>query len=381
MRVTRILESFTRMLQNQSEQIHPQTVLHKHNKKLTRKNIVEKIKTNNSLILDLSGYDLSYLDLSNLDLRSVNFSRCRLNNSNLANCNLRNTNFEESNCRGVDFSGSELISASFLGAFLSNANFTNASLFRADLMRADFRDAILLNTNLHLANLERASRLTAESLGYRIMQENAKTYENFHRWILRYRDIDDLEARIARYSKRRLRDGLSVAQGLKILFTNNGQYADASWAYIKERQFKKQMHSLGNARINFRREFPDQGRYKKIRQLGFYLKHFYFWVLDWIAELTCGYGERPLRPIFLAALTLFTFPGFYALSGGVVSEGGQMTWLDYFNYSFATFTTLGFNQFSAVTPLAQTISSIEGLVGISILALLMFVLGNRISRA
>jgi hypothetical protein len=69
------------------------------------------------------------------------------------------------------------------------------------------------------------------------------------------------------------------------------------------------------------------------------------------------------------------------MSGGIVSEAGPMTWLDYFNYSFGAFTTMGFNQFHATTPLAQTLTSIEALLGISILALLMFTLGNRLSRA
>ncbi|MEM7336986.1 MAG: ion channel, partial [Chloroflexota bacterium] len=80
-------------------------------------------------------------------------------------------------------------------------------------------------------------------------------------------------------------------------------------------------------------------------------------------------------------VTLVGFPFIYAAAGGIADDDGVMTLLDYFNYSFATFTTLGFEQFSAETPLAQTVSSIEGVLGVSILALLMFVLGNRISRA
>lgn len=98
--------------------------------------------------------------------------------------------------------------------------------------------------------------------------------------------------------------------------------------------------------------------------------------------MSCGYGERPLNTIFLAFASLALFPILYRLVGGIVDDmDGVMTWLDYFNYSLATFTTIGFSQFTATTPLSQTISSLEALLGVSLLALLMFVLGNRISKA
>ncbi len=58
-----------------------------------------------------------------------------------------------------------------------------------------------------------------------------------------------------------------------------------------------------------------------------------------------------------------------------------MSWIDYINYSFGAFTTIGFSNFQTTTALAQTLTSIEALLGISILALLMFTLGNRISRS
>ena len=104
------------------------------------------------------------------------------------------------------------------------------------------------------------------------------------------------------------------------------------------------------------------------------------WVLDWAAELSCGYGEKPMRSIVCATGILLIFPILFWLSGGVVSDTGLMTWLDYFNYSLGAFTTMGFSEFRATTSSAQTLTSIEALLGISILALLMFTLGKRISR-
>ena len=103
--------------------------------------------------------------------------------------------------------------------------------------------------------------------------------------------------------------------------------------------------------------------------------------MDWLADMLCGYGEKPLRTILWAVVILLVFPLLFYSSGGVVSQNGQMTWLDYMNYSLGTFTTIGFSQFVPETPLAQVLTSIEALLGISILALLMFTLGNRISRS
>jgi uncharacterized protein YjbI with pentapeptide repeats len=357
-----------------------------HSIKWTRKDIVFLLGNKHSHTIDLSNHDLVEVDFSGLDLRGIDFSYCRLRKANLSDCLLQDAKFVQANCRDANFSGSDLSRTDFSFAYLRYSNLTQTHLYRAVMDGADFSNADLRGANLYRASLVQVQRLSREAIGNNIIQESLKPYKTYHQRLLAKNnneqiDEDSIDERIARYVTTRLREGVYVYRVLKTMFADSGQYADASWAYVKERQLKRQMHGLSNARNNFQLEFPVHGRFIKIRQFGFYLKHFYLWLLDWAAELSCGYGERPLRSIFLALITLLIFPAFYALSGGVVSEAGQMTWLDYFNYSFATFTTLGFNQFSAVTPLAQTISSIEGLIGISILALLMFALGNRISRA
>ncbi len=58
-----------------------------------------------------------------------------------------------------------------------------------------------------------------------------------------------------------------------------------------------------------------------------------------------------------------------------------MTGLDYVNYSFGAFATVGFARFITVNALAEALTSIEALFGMATLALLMFALGNRISRS
>jgi hypothetical protein len=173
---------------------------------------------------------------------------------------------------------------------------------------------------------------------------------------------------------------------LKNVFLNKGQYEEAGRAYFKERQTRRRTHlPLKRARQCYLDELNDiakSGLTRKYQLLNFSLRHIFAYLLDWAAEMTCGYGEKPLRTIWWAFVSIVIFSFLYSLSGGIVSiNGATLNWLDYLNYSFGAFATVGFANFSTSTPLAQTLTSIEALVGISLLALLMFTLGNRISRS
>lgn len=53
-------------------------------------------------------------------------------------------------------------------------------------------------------------------------------------------------------------------------------------------------------------------------------------------------------------------------------------WLRSLNYSIAAFATMIYSSLEPKTPVTQTLSSIEAILGIIMLALLMFVIGNRI---
>lgn len=351
---------------------------------ITREWVVSQLERQSSDPLDLSHRDLYKIDLSGLNLRGVNFSHGRLAEANLSNCFLQDSVFTDANCRGADFSFSDLSRADLSRAYLREANLSYVHIHRASLDGAVLLDANLSNADFLRTSLFQTQWLTRKVVGGRLIQESKEEYAAYCRRLLRRSHElphEEIERRLPSITRDRLSKGEQIYRQLKMTLMNNGQYADASWAYVKERQLRRKMHALPNSRHNFSQEYPQEGRFLRLRRLGFFIRHFYFWILDWIAELSCGYGERPLRPILIAFVTLVGFPFIYAAAGGIADDDGVMTLLDYFNYSFATFTTLGFEQFSAETPLAQTVSSIEGVLGVSILALLMFVLGNRISRA
>lgn len=62
------------------------------------------------------------------------------------------------------------------------------------------------------------------------------------------------------------------------------------------------------------------------------------WLVKWFYNLTCGYGERPLRTVLFSLGVIGLFAGVYAGAGVEVdqSAGG----LSYLVFSFQSFVTL-----------------------------------------
>jgi hypothetical protein len=267
--------------------------------------------------------------------------------------------------------------ADLRGAFARLADFAGDDLAYADLTGADFDGAILHGVSLYKARLS-GTRLSRSELGNAILQEDPDDLRAFFCRINTAAELDGIDQVLR---TRQLEEARQVYASLRSNFIEIGNLEDASWAHIKERQMAKRTHSPQNARCYFGDELADSRPLLSVRWWRFYLQHTAKWLLDWMAELACGYGERPLRPAAWAIAVLVVFPFLFAWSGGITKEGGSLTLLDYYNYSFGAFTTIGFGHFQASTPLAQTLTSIEALLGISIVALLMFALGNRISRS
>ena len=346
--------------------------------KLSREDVLQKLESPGKP--DLSHTDLSGVNLAGLNLSKVKFAGCNLRSASLQESDLSSADLSRADCRYADFSKADLARADLSDAYLRDTNLDGASLFRAKLDGANLYDASLNKTNLHRATFQ-GTRIQRESLGNAVLHDSDVDYKNFLLWIFRFRPAEERQYLVESTFPNRLIHAEQVHRSLKIAFTNDGQYAAASWAYIRERQIRRQQRNPRNAKHHFPHEYPNEGRLLLLRRFWFYVKYVVLWLLDWTAEITCGYGEKPMRTVALSLIILLGFPFLYALEGGIKSTVDAMTPLDYFNYSLASFTTLGFSEFEPTTPMAQTLTSLEAMLGISILALLMFVLGNRISRA
>jgi hypothetical protein len=90
----------------------------------------------------------------------------------------------------------------------------------------------------------------------------------------------------------------------------------------------------------------------------------------------------------LAGLILVVFPFIFWATGGVGwfdptlgKDVAALCFLDYMIYSAGAFATIGYEGLKPINTAAQIWTAVEAMLGISILALLMFTLGNRISRS
>lgn len=209
---------------------------------------------------------------------------------------------------------------------------------------------------------------------------------------------------------------------LKTNFHSIGRYDDASWAYVKEQQMEKAMHFPTTAghrwirselRIGARRwrsKNPSHlRRFVRSNILGrfhwawLHLRLFagfcprhrrqemvrrdeygderdewlsrWRWLRNWVYELLTGYGERPFTAVGMGAIAVVGFAVGYFLTG-VISN-----FLDALVYSLATFATFNLVDLQPNGRGMNIASSFEALLGIAVLALVVFTLGNRMRRS
>jgi len=327
--------------------------------KLSRKQIEQKIELNHGALgLDLSFSDVIRSDLSNMNLRGARLAECNFYLSNftgsiLANCDLRNTHFHDAILDDVDFYLADLENAHLIGASLKYAN-----LNRTNLTNTRLPDRI------------------QEALGGKLLQEDERKYEEYFSKIAEFVPEDSINhRRVLRFA-----EAANIYRTLKNNLMSAGRYDEASWAYIRERQLRRK--ALAPWRVIKMYNVLLSSNSSPVGSIWVYVpRAFLIWIGDWLAELSCGYGEKPFRTLLWSGLTILFFTTLYQWVGGIDCQCGKMNFLDYANYSLGSFSTIGFSQFEATTPIAQTLTSVEALIGIAMLALLMFALGNRIGRS
>lgn len=369
-------------------------------KKLSRDEVLALISRRGGADgLDLSGYDLSGVNLSKLDLTGVIFGslsvlrdsdpteaskaanlegawfeRSLLRRANLARTNLRGARFYHADLRDAT-----LFAADAEGADFRETNLTNADLYSASMRQCRLIGADLTGANLLLANLDGAE-LTADSLGAGLIQEDARSYREYAgRW---YIQPAVGRAHAASHLPVRYAEAREIYLHLKNAFLSSGRYDDAGWAYFKERQAERRSFSPTTARAHYRDQVRSGKSPAAARWLAFHCRYLLRLAASLANELLTGYGERPLRVVFWSLVTVAIFPIFYWLSWGIATTSGSpIRWIDFFHYSLAAFSTIGFPDLVPVTDAAKTLTSIEALSGISALALLSYTLGKRIGRS
>ncbi|MBD2533449.1 pentapeptide repeat-containing protein [Nostoc flagelliforme FACHB-838] len=349
------------------------------------------------------GVNLKGAILSGADLQGANLERAELTGADLVQANLESANLwasvlDNANLWRANLKNAYLAKASFQETIVSNANLENVNAPFTDFHRADFSGANLNNASFYAANLSEAklngvflgrtslwranlrdAQISVKSIGTSVLQEDP---EAFMAHLEHHLGSEQTPQSFTKPFKRRFSEARDVYLALKANFSDTGDNLAASWAHFKAREMQKHTHHPQRAGFCYYRELPQNSSSRISPRLWwFYFKHTVHWLLSWAAELSCGYGEQPFRVIACSAVILLVFPFLYALVGGVINTSGQpLRWVDYFHYSLAAFSTIGFPDLVPASDVAKLLTSLEALLGIASLSLLMFALGNRISR-
>ncbi len=286
-------------------------------------------------------------------------------------------------------SGSSLWAADFRGAELDNCDFRGASLQRAKFQGANLSNALVEGADLRHAYFSE-TLINRKSLGENgILHEDAECFSEFTYQMeffqqgFRGRPKSEEKFRKRLYS--RFSIGEDIYRKLKNNFEQLGFYSDASWAYKRERRMRK--HSTGRQA----KTAWDNLKYRNFISLSA------LWLSDWLVELLCDYGESVYRVILWVLLLLFAIgPALIYLSGGLVwdvlsrelysalpNRGLQVVY-GYFQgvlYMLDVLTTADYSELSPRNDLVRFVSGLMAMLGISLIGLLGFVVGNRIRNS
>ncbi|MDP2727986.1 MAG: pentapeptide repeat-containing protein, partial [Dehalococcoidia bacterium] len=254
----------------------------------------------------------------------------------------------------------DLEGADLQGADLIEANLQRAHLWGADLQRADLGGADLQRANLEWAKLERVDLTVAGGLTGIRWYGAVLDKTRMRREQLGEKIGDELAAKQGKGTYNQAREAYLA---LKTNFNELGRYDDASWAYRKERRMERAMS----------------------RRWG------WKWWGDSVAEWLTDYGENPWLAIRAVLITWAVFGLLYSSVGTIgpadllkadpvkIFDPGAI--FSGLTYSAAALGTVGLESLRPLDRLTEVLTALEGIVGISLLALLMFTLGNRISRS
>jgi hypothetical protein len=119
-------------------------------------------------------------------------------------------------------------------------------------------------------------------------------------------------------------------------------------------------------------------------------KTFWLWWFRLLfGRLVYGYGERPMRPLFIALVVIFLWAGFYWLGGAIVpSDSGlepaaraayEPDFGECLYCSIVTFTTLGYGDYQPKEPY-RLLAASEALLGAALMAVFVVCLSKKYVR-
>jgi Pentapeptide repeats (9 copies) len=297
----------------------------------------------------------------------------RLHKTSFRNCTLVECKFAGVDCDGTDFRHARLTKCDLRYASFVSVTFADAKLVLCDLYRAVFEKGVVFeNAELEGVSLHQASLGGIVGLrrresfkprnGPALAQDDEKRY------------VELLKQTTQKHAKgceppskpdettepedRRLPEAILTYRALSGLWSGQGLFADAAGAYVETKRHERT--------LAWHRDRSSPGAL--LRWLGL-----------WFAEALCLFGEGLGRVLgWIAVLALV--PGFiYWRSGGVTLSSTETAGLgDCLLFSAARLTATTPDRLSPATPLVEWIGVAQTFVGIALLGLFGFVLGNKL---
>ena len=299
---------------------------------------------------DFTDADLWGAKLDGAEMPYATLRRTVAQEASMVGADLSGASLEEADLRKADLSGARLRGADLRGALLAGARLAGADLTDASLPRANLSTCDLRHVRLAGAWLE-STRLRVEQLGGALGEEVAGDYDAARQGYL----------------------------NLEQNFRDLGVPDSASWAYRRARRMGKR-HTRGLARQALR------GRRWREAAVAVALS-----ASDSFAEWLCDYGESLPRVLRAFVTVLLCFALYYAASGSllheVAGEAGTVLrptrdLVDILGFSFLEMCTsstpdIGLHPASR---LVLFVASLQYIVGVVLIGLFGYVLGNRIRR-
>lgn len=283
----------------------------------------------------------------------------------------------------ADLQHADLGKANFQDADLREANLQQAKLRLANLERADLWEANLEGVDLWGANLQYADLEEANLTRVNLLDTQSIEGISLYRATLERTQLtkDQLRGAIGEELRGEYFKAKETYLALKNNFAQIGRYDDAAWAYVKERKMERAtLWPFRSAQYYAGGWWREANWWQRGR---FYSIYFGKWAWAGLIDAVTGYGQQVSNVLGMSAFIIVLWSALYWLLGGIGDrhKPRSFCWRDFqrcLKHSVATFANLTYSSLEPKTLVAQWLTNAEALLGIGMLALLMFVIGNRI---
>ncbi|WP_237478762.1 pentapeptide repeat-containing protein [Lichenibacterium dinghuense] len=299
---------------------------------------------------DFAGADLWGVRATKAEADDASFKGARCDEADFSGADLTGVDLSEASLKKAKFGGAKMRGAKLDGAAVDGAHFDGADLSNASLPRLNLQTCSLKHARLAGAWLDN-TRLRPEQLGGAVGEEVAKEYHA-------------------------ARDAYVV---LEQNFRSLGNGDGASWAFRKGRLMGK-LHERETALHGWRR-----------RDWRKAARHGANWLSDGFVEWLCDYGESLWRVMRAFGTLIVLFAVFYGLTESLdrVTQGpaGELRHVTENPFDLLVYSFLNMLSTSApdiglkpTSPIIYLVTSMQGAVGIVLIGLFGYVLGNRMHR-